>query len=108
MSRDRRDGYVGLRRYVTAQPKNTFSKRLYGEYWRMVFLTGRVVHFKSLYAGNRLTGVVVFTTRARTMPCLQHQLYKKGFPVKDKRCDVDTCVTCTDGRSIARMKGVLV
>jgi len=80
--------------YIVAEPANTMSKRLYGAYWRITFLTRRVVRFKDCKAKGKLDGVLVFSTNLKIKPCVQHMLFKKNYPVKDKRCKNDYCLTC--------------
>ena len=83
-----------MRTYIAAIPPQTLSKRIYRVYWRTVFLTRRVVRFKDFVYRGKLDRVLVFSTDLKINSCVQHMLYKKGFPVKDRKCRYDTCLIC--------------
>src|SRR5262252_6631062 len=84
-----------MRTYIAPLPAATLSKRIYRVYWRMTFLTRRVVRFRNLKTPKgKLAGVLVFSTQLKLRPCVQHMMFSKGFPVKDRRCDHDTCLIC--------------
>lgn len=87
--------YLGVQQYVEALPRATFQDRLYTVYWRLIYLTRRVVRFRTFYAKNgESTGVLVFSTATPTSRCVRHLLYLKGYGVTDQTCTRDSCFTC--------------
>ena len=73
--------------------KNDWQKEMYETYYRLMFLTRRKVWFKNKKTKKEHRVVLVPSPHALSS-CDLLFLKRKGFPVKTKGCDRDTCFAC--------------